>query len=224
MDKYISSLSEEERNQDSAPDEWSIKDNFAHMYAWFGVLAGRLAGKPDEDLRPNFDDFNETNLWFYEKYKDLTWEQLLSDLSESQQELLTQIEAQNEEAFTSTDQYVWQRERPLWQAIMGTTLDHISLHLADLYNKREDKTSGLRVIQTSTDAVMPLLGNMPDAQGVYLYNLGCYYALAGDKERAISHVRQALPLRPSLVEWSEQDSDLDSLREEPEFQALFAEE
>jgi hypothetical protein len=224
MDKYISSLSEEERNQDSAPDGWSIKDNIAHMHAWFGVLAGRLAGKPDEELRPEFEDFNETNAWFYEQYKDITWEQLLADLGEAEREVLTQIEAQDEDAFSATDRFEWQRERPLWQAIMGTTLDHISLHLANLYNERGDKTKGLQVIQTSTEAVMPLVEDNPDARGVYIYNLGCYYALAGDKERAISHVKQSLPLRPSLAEWSQQDSDLDSLRDEPEFQALFVEE
>lgn len=40
--------------------------------------------------------------------------------------------------------------------------------------------------------------------------------------RAIEELRKSLQLSPQLVEWSKQDTDLDSLRDDPAYQALYA--
>jgi mannose-6-phosphate isomerase-like protein (cupin superfamily) len=53
-----------------------------------------------------------------------------------------------------------------------------------------------------------------------LYNLACCEALTGRKEEAIGHLRLALDRRPSLRDVAKQDTDLDSLREEPAFREL----
>jgi len=53
-----------------------------------------------------------------------------------------------------------------------------------------------------------------------LYNLACHYALAGEKDKAITTLGQAFHLNPGLIEWSTHDSDLDSVRNEPAFQSL----
>ena len=54
-----------------------------------------------------------------------------------------------------------------------------------------------------------------------LYNLACCEALAGRKEDAIEHLRMGLDKSEYLREFAKGDSDLDSLRGEPEYQALF---
>ena len=53
------------------------------------------------------------------------------------------------------------------------------------------------------------------------YNLACVYALSGLKDQAIQAVKESFPLNPYLVEWSKKDSDLDSIRQEPAFLALY---
>ena len=53
-----------------------------------------------------------------------------------------------------------------------------------------------------------------------LYNLACCEALTGRKEAAIGHLRLAFERRPSLRDVAKQDTDLDSLREEPAFREL----
>jgi tetratricopeptide (TPR) repeat protein len=58
--------------------------------------------------------------------------------------------------------------------------------------------------------------------GAVLYNLACCEALAGRKEDAIGHVGIALERRPSLRELAREDSDFDSIREEPAFKELVA--
>jgi hypothetical protein len=46
--------------------------------------------------------------------------------------------------------------------------------------------------------------------------------LTGRREIALTNLKTALSLYPELIEWSKKDSDLDSLREESEFKALYA--
>lgn len=70
-------------------------------------------------------------------------------------------------------------------------------------------------------AEMEALDSADEWIGLQRYNQACYYALAGHQPRAIELLSQAFPLNPSLLEWSEKDSDLDSLRAALEFQALY---
>jgi adenylate cyclase len=53
-----------------------------------------------------------------------------------------------------------------------------------------------------------------------LYNVGCTYALAGKAEEAIDHLDRAVQNGFGQREWVENDSDWDSIRDEPGFQAI----
>lgn len=53
-----------------------------------------------------------------------------------------------------------------------------------------------------------------------LYNLACCEAMAGRKDDAIGHLRVAFERRPSLRDLAKDDTDLDSLRDEPAFREL----
>jgi TolB-like protein/Tfp pilus assembly protein PilF/class 3 adenylate cyclase len=53
-----------------------------------------------------------------------------------------------------------------------------------------------------------------------LYNVGCVYALAGSPAQAMDHLDKAIQNGFGQREWVENDSDWDSLRGEPRFQAL----
>ena len=53
-----------------------------------------------------------------------------------------------------------------------------------------------------------------------LYNVACVHALAGSGEEALDHLDKAIQNGVAHREWLENDSDLDSIRGEPRFQAL----
>jgi serine/threonine protein kinase/Tfp pilus assembly protein PilF len=53
-----------------------------------------------------------------------------------------------------------------------------------------------------------------------LYNVACVYVLLGRTEEAISFLEKSLMNNPWFKSWAEKDSDLDSLRGLPRFQAL----
>ena len=51
-----------------------------------------------------------------------------------------------------------------------------------------------------------------------LYNAACFAALAGRREQAITHLLEAAERdRESVLAWAAEDSDLDSLRDDPSF-------
>jgi mannose-6-phosphate isomerase-like protein (cupin superfamily) len=52
------------------------------------------------------------------------------------------------------------------------------------------------------------------------YNLACCEAMAGRPEDAIGHLRVAFERRPSLRDFASEDTDLESLRDEPVFREL----
>jgi Flp pilus assembly protein TadD len=54
------------------------------------------------------------------------------------------------------------------------------------------------------------------------YNLACYLSLAGRKRRALRYLSQAFAIDPAYRELAEVESDFDSLRNDPEFQAICA--
>jgi tetratricopeptide (TPR) repeat protein len=62
-----------------------------------------------------------------------------------------------------------------------------------------------------------------EAHGPYpnlLYNLACCESLAGRKADAIEHLRLAIEKSDGVRSYLAEDSDLDPVRDEPEFQAL----
>lgn len=58
------------------------------------------------------------------------------------------------------------------------------------------------------------------ASPIVLYNLSCYYALAGEKEQALSWLGRALRMNHSLIELIPDETDFDSLRNDPDFRHL----
>ena len=59
----------------------------------------------------------------------------------------------------------------------------------------------------------------PEDGGV-IFNGACLFALDGNKEKAISLLEVAVDKAWGNKEWIEQDSDYDSLRDEPQFKKL----
>ena len=52
---------------------------------------------------------------------------------------------------------------------------------------------------------------------VVLYNLACYYSLAGEKEQALSWLGRALRMDRDLMELVPDETDFDPVREDPDF-------
>jgi tetratricopeptide (TPR) repeat protein len=112
---------------------------------------------------------------------------------------------------------------PLWQNVAFTGGYHPMHHLADIYLERGDFQSA-QAVQERVAEGLAALDDSDAWQGPRQYNLACFYALHDKPERALALLKIAFKRAPNLMEWSKQDSDLDSLRELPEFQALIVDD
>ena len=65
------------------------------------------------------------------------------------------------------------------------------------------------------------LDDADNYRGGLFYNQACLLALSGEPHKAVQVLGKALELTPALIDWSKEDSDLDAIRDLPEFKALF---
>jgi tetratricopeptide (TPR) repeat protein len=70
--------------------------------------------------------------------------------------------------------------------------------------------------EEGADRAQALIANDPPYAAVY-YNTACFEARAGRTEAALSHLRRALELSPSVAELARTDDDLAALREHAGF-------
>jgi Flp pilus assembly protein TadD len=89
---------------------------------------------------------------------------------------------------------------------------HVLMGLAWCY-KRTDQLS--RAISTMEEAYR----EHPKVP-VVLYNIACYYSLAGDKPQALSWLGRALRMDRDFLKEIPDETDFDSLRNDPDFQYL----
>ncbi len=52
------------------------------------------------------------------------------------------------------------------------------------------------------------------------YNLACLFAIKGDAKESLTHLRKAVSLEKEVREWAQKDTDLENLRNMPEFEEI----
>ncbi len=85
---------------------------------------------------------------------------------------------------------------------------YLATDLAQLGRKEEAKIEAERALELSPGD--PLM----------LYNAGCFYAQMGEKKLAIDSIKNAIAVGYAEFEWLKRDTDLESIRNEPEFLEL----
>jgi hypothetical protein len=154
---------------------------------------------------PSYGDTDDANNEIFLAHRDMSWEDIQRKVDAVHQKVTAWLDAQAEDDLTDPARFAWLNNRTLWGRIVGNSVIHPLLHLAE-------------------SLVPPLLAlsDAPAWRSATLYNLACYYALAGLKDKAIAKLGEAFQIDSSLVEWSKEDADLNSLRDDPAFQALYS--
>jgi tetratricopeptide (TPR) repeat protein len=186
-------------------------------------LAKDLAAAARGETPVRGEDFEVVvvNARIFELNRDRSWPEILEEATEACRQLVEQVKKTSEAELRGTETLPWQGERPLWRVIVGTgTIHPIAMHLGSLLLERGDKEYATE-LQEKTAKLLWELDDSQSWQGLVQYNLACHYALAGETGTAIEKLREALELNPELTEWSKEDADLASLREEPGYKALY---
>jgi hypothetical protein len=213
-------LADEERAAPGTPERWSAKDLMAHLATWKEWEAHNLELAARGETPPRVDDLDRVNADTFERNRHRPWPEVLAVWQRAQDSLVERLNALSEADLTSTEYFPWQDGRPLWRLIAGNSYTHPVTHLAQYYAEH-GRVTYANQIQAEAAGLLAQLDDSPAWQGIVSYNLACHYALVGEKEKAMVGLRQALRLNPELTEWSKQDPDLASLRQEAAYQALY---
>ncbi len=218
--RYLESMSDESRAAVGKVDDWSPKDVLAHVVHWDSMVAVDLADpwnrEPDQD-----GDYNQMNARIWEQYKDYTWVEIEALIDQTHEAMVNNLQRLSEEDLSDPDRFEWLNGRALWRSVAFTSYYHAVQHVAVLYANQGDLGYANQV-QEQTVEQQTRLSDSDDWRGTVLYNLGCHYAITGQKDKALEQIDAGLKLYPTLSKWAPDDPDLESLRSDPDFIALIA--
>jgi hypothetical protein len=214
-------LTPAERQAAGTFEHWSIKDELAHCAFWQKRMADNLALIAAGQSAIQSTEEEEDNQKVFAAYKDDSMEQVLDFYGLSYQALAGQVSPLSEADLATLAYLPWQTNRTLWNSIVGSAVLHPLSHLTNYLAKTGRVHESVALVELITPTLKEL---SPDQgwQDTLTYNLACIYAVGGRKEQALSILKEVLPRSQSLSDWSRQDTDLDGLRDDPEFQALYS--
>jgi len=219
--EFVDSLPEAERPTTGTPDHWDAKDIVTHNTVWQQRLVNELDSVARGEPMPVYGLDDDENAGIFAAHHDLDWEAVRRLMDETHTRLMTYVRGSEEAVLSDPARSPWGDNRTAWTRIAGNCIVHTLKHLAtyDIEHGRPQ-----RALQLAEDLPHLMLQDYNDAKGrgITLYNQGCLYALAGQPDRAVSKLGEALTLNPGLVEWSQQDPDLASLRGRDDYQALYS--
>ena len=217
---FVDTLSGEERARIGTLEDWSAKDVISHILAWKARMADNLLAVSEGRSPTEVKDLDRENATIFEAYHDQTWDEVLRLAAGAFERVVAQVEALGEQELVSCERFPWQGERPLWRLIVGNGYIHPIAHVAEFHRNRGNREQAGRVLGEMSRS-MAGLDDGPAWRGAVKYNLACHYSLLGATAEAIHELQESLALNPGLTDWSKEDPDLDGIRGEPEYQALY---
>jgi tetratricopeptide (TPR) repeat protein len=218
--EFITQLPAADRDAESSLEKWTAKDNIAHNSHWRKHHAENLLAALEGKTPTRTEDIDHANEAIYHQYKGQSWEEIEALAENSCERMREALNALGDEGLKRVDFFPWHEGRPLWRYVVGNVYTHPILHLADWYGQNGQTARVVEMYQTMT-SLLADLDDSPDWMGTVRYNLACSYSLAGEKEKAISELGEALKMNPDLTDWSKQDPDFEPIREEASYKALY---
>lgn len=195
---------------------WAPKDHFVHVAVWQEYQARRLeaatTGIPPVQPAGNDEVFLE--------HRNDRWEDIWADAMRALDDNAAAIARASDEDLTDPNRFPWSNGRSFVSTAISNIYLHPIEHLVQMHEERADLASAEQVQLESVATISSLFGKSEEYANA-VYNLGCFYAKRGRSTDAIAQVREALAVNPKLTDWSREDADLASLRELPEYQALY---
>jgi tetratricopeptide (TPR) repeat protein len=216
----LAELSDAERDQQSAPDRWSVRDMLVHIAFWKRRQSERLSAAARGAAPDDEEHFEQTNARVFEEWRDRPWSAVIEESERAYEELIERIQAADYDFLVDPNRFEWQHGRSLVSSIVGNGVWHPQAHIAQFYVDRGDLPRATRLQEQLTELVGQF-GDELTSRGEALYNLACFYSTSGQVEQALALLPEALRLRPDLLEWSKEDTDLVPLHGLPAYQALY---
>lgn len=217
--KYLNSLSDGERTASGSFEAWAPKDRLSHITYWRRRAVETLSYISRGQTPPEYPPYEECNRINFEETKDKSIQMLIHDAENVLEAFPLVLQRFTEDALRSAGSHPREKEGTLLSYILGNCYVHPIFHITEAYLKLGDLETADR-LQDSMVSDMLSLDDSPRSQGEILYDRACFYALSGRPAQALEFLQRALAFRPDLKAWAQEDSDLDSIREDLQFFAL----
>jgi tetratricopeptide (TPR) repeat protein len=219
--QVIASLSEADRHKVGMIDHWAPKEVLCHIAGWTqrqldNIHSAYRGGEPVK--YPNFLELNDED---FQEYRKLSWEQSVLSFKAAHQAARELLDEVSEADLLRDDLIPSDPKRTLWHRIVDNAVDHTTLHLAYIHYELGDPVNAAKFQERIANLMVDLAPEDQEWAGIVGYNLACAYALSSQKEKAIEGLKKALKLNPGLTEWSKEDSDFASIREEAGYLAIY---
>jgi hypothetical protein len=221
--RFILSMNDETRSAVGSVDDWSPKDVMAHIVHWDSMTAADLADLENRPADQSGEDFNRTNARIWERYKETPWSDIEALIDQTHEALENSLKQLGEDDLSDPERFDWLNGRMLWRSIAFTNCYHPVQHVAVLYAKQGDLVYANQIEEGSAEQQMRL-SDSDEWRGTVFYNLGCHYAVTGQKDLALKKISRGLQIYPVLSKWAKDDPDLDMLRDDPRFAAMIQDE
>jgi tetratricopeptide (TPR) repeat protein len=217
--EYADQIGEEDRLSTGRVDHWTAKDHLAHISHWKGVFNHRLEKREKQD-KP-VTDIDRENAKVFEHYRDKKWAEVIGMMEKADEDFSHQVKMLSEEEMNSSSVLPGIMERPLWQSLVGNGCTHALSHLGQLYVESGHPEKAVELQERILEDLQSL-DESKKWRGTNIYNLACACAIAGQSNRAIVLLKEALHLHPELTEWSTHDPDFNGIRELDEYKQIYA--
>jgi hypothetical protein len=216
---FFASLGEEALQDSGLADEWGPKDVLAHIVEWAAITSHRLSAARHGETPASYADIDAKNDEIFQQYRSLSSLDIQVHADEINQDLRRQLQSFPLADLLDPDRYPWLSGQPLYWRIAHSLYFHPNFHIALLELKHTGRQpADVRMQRTIADLLA--LDESPRWQGLYLYNLACYYAVPGDLDRVFDCLRQAFSRRSELIEWSKSDARLAAVHADPRYHSL----
>lgn len=129
-------LSEDEMLEPALAGGWTVKDVLVHLMLWeaelikllFQAQQGRI---PQTILNTNEPD-DKVNARWYTQHKDRALDQALKDFDAIRDQTIHRVEAFADTDLADPNRYKWLNNKPLWQWIVESTIEHEEEHVPEI--------------------------------------------------------------------------------------------
>jgi hypothetical protein len=188
--------------------DWSPKDHQAHLTAWKGRQADRIAAARTQGALPDWvGETDEINARLQAARADWSWQAVVDEADAEHGRLVEELRGADPQLVRTGERLLegtygngafHAQEHFIWLLAAGTGIDEDRVFAFVEAVERHIRTADL-----------------PDRdRGTALYNAACFHALAGKLDAARQLLPDAFALRPDLLDFARQDADLEALRTE----------
>ena len=212
-------LTEKQKEEKGSFEKWSAKDVLSHLVFWGNHFNSQAEkAKSGEKVPLAGDYFDQVNDGVLIEHMEQPFSEALADINKSFEESTAILESFSADELNDKEKFEHLNGRTLMDRALGTLGWHITHHISDFYvkNGRAEKAIELQEKYTMK------LRDFPAWEANAIYNLACFFAQIGNKEKAINNLKTAFIIRPDLIEWAKNDTDLEPLRKDLDFKALFS--